>query len=314
MSEFDIPRNIKPNNLKSLGVLGYLIVLNDQIHSYEMKALKNYLNEINLKIEDTCLDSIIKGTEESVSYASSYEAFSGEDTDVKLSLLYLMFVLACVDNHFAEEEDQYINTIRNCIDVSDEQLEYIQESASAEAEELRAQNNKIFIRNVEVKKNLWQRIIDWIKEFFYKLFGIKKQNEEDLYIEYKDTIKKCADIAAEDLSIVEPAYARVLKKCNKTVESIKEYKNSLSLETGISAGVAKTVETFVDVLNGDVLDQTNQELFALKQKKSTISDFTISLIGRTKAGKSTLHSTSKEMDTIIRSICYKLTKCLMRLF
>lgn len=40
------------------------------------------------KIEDTCLDAIIRGVEESVSYASSLEAFSHESTEVKLCLLH----------------------------------------------------------------------------------------------------------------------------------------------------------------------------------------------------------------------------------
>lgn len=88
MQDIGVFQPIKPDNPKSLGVLGYLIVLNNQVHSYEMKALENYLENIDAKIEDTCLDAIIRGVEESVSYASSLEAFSHESTEVKLCLLH----------------------------------------------------------------------------------------------------------------------------------------------------------------------------------------------------------------------------------
>ncbi len=91
MEGYDIKNEVKPENPKALGVLGYLIVLNNQVHSYEMKALENYLESIETKLEDTCLDAIIRGVEESVSYATSYDAFSNESNDVKICLLHLMY-------------------------------------------------------------------------------------------------------------------------------------------------------------------------------------------------------------------------------
>ena len=36
MEGYDIKNEVKPENPKALGVLGYLIVLNNQVHSYEM--------------------------------------------------------------------------------------------------------------------------------------------------------------------------------------------------------------------------------------------------------------------------------------
>lgn len=292
LSDYDIPQIVKPSNSKALGVLGYLVVLNNQVHSYEMKALENYLNSIETSIEDTCLDAIIRGVEESVSYSTSYEAFSKEDIEVKKSLLYLMYVLSYVDNHYADSEDRYISEILKCIELNAEELTLIKELAEKEAKEIRSQNNTIFIRktNVQEKKSIWARFVAWIVRLFRKLFGIKEQSMESDDSEYKQIIEECAETAREDLSIVEPSYSRVITTCQETIEAIRDYKRGLSLETGLSASVAKTVECFADMLNTEVVEQTNREREALEQKKRTISDFTISLIGRTKAGKSTLHA------------------------
>ena len=289
MGDLEIPQMLKPDDPKALGVLGYLIVLNNQVHSYEMKALENYLISIETNIEDTCLDAIIRGVEECVSYATSYEAFSRESTEVKRSLLYLMYVLSYVDNHFADSEEQYIGEILKCIELSGEDLANIKNQAENEANEIRSQNNTIFIRDTGGKKSLWVRIVAWFVRLFNRLAG-KEALSTDADADYKEIIEQCAEIAHEDLSVVEPSYGRVITTCQDTIESVRNYKKSLSLETGLSASVAKTVECFVDMLNTEVVEQLNRERGSLEQKKQTISDFTISLIGRTKAGKSTLHA------------------------
>ncbi len=285
------PLMLKPDNHKSLGVLGYLIVLNDQVHSYEMKALLKYLDDIGVRIEDTCLDAIIRGDDESISFAASVEAFSKEGTEVKICLLYLMFVLSCVDNHYASDEAAYINDICKCIDVSEKRILELKGAALAESKDIRAQNNTIFIRKPsERKKTIWQRIIAWIKRLLNRIRGIAEPLVENQGDNYKEAIEKCAEAAMEDLGVVEPAYRNVIRANSETVEKIEIYKRGLSLETGLSAGVAQTISSFINILNDEVVELTNHESDALEQKKRTISDFTISLIGRTKAGKSTLHA------------------------
>lgn len=291
MDGFCINEAIKPNNLNALGVLGYLIVLNNQVHSYELNALENYLNSIELKLEDTCLDAIIKGTEDSVSYATVSDAFSHEENDVKIGMLYQMYVLSYVDNHFAESEEEYIDCLQKKIVLNDEILTSIKENAQIEARTIRSNNNTIFRREIEDKKgSIWKRIVAWFVWLFSRIFRKDVPVQGDSDKEYKDTIEKCAEIAREDLSVVEPAYNREIINCRNTIESIRAYKKGLSLETGVSANVAKTIDSFLDMLNSEVVEHTNRALESLAQKKSTISDFTISLIGRTKAGKSTLHA------------------------
>ncbi len=291
MSDSIIPELLKPENPRALGVLGYLIVLNNQVHSYELNALESYLKTVGLNLEDTCLDAIIRGSDESVSLSSSREAFSNENPKVKLCLIYMMYVISCVDNHFAESENQYIRDMLKYTDVSSEDLITIKGMALEEAGNIRAQNNTIFIRYPsESRKTIWARIIAWIKKIINKLLGRKEPTPEERIGEYKEIIENCSEIANEDLGVVEPAYNKVINRCQDTIQAIEEYKRSLSLETGLSASVAKTIECFVEMLNTEVVDQTKKELLALEQKKNTISDFTISLLGRTKAGKSTLHS------------------------
>ena len=291
MSTFSGFQNVKPADDRSYGVLGYLIVLNRQIHSYEMAALEKYLDSVDVRIEDTCLDAILRGADTPLSYSAAYDAFSKENTELKLCFLYLMYVLAYADEHFSESEESYIDRIRKCVEISDEVQEAVKEQAKEEAGGIREQHNTIFVRKkTEKKRSVPARIAAWFRRLFYKLFRKDKLSVEDHAKDYEKTIEACAEIAREDLELVRPSYEKLIGCGKDTIAEIRDYKRGLSLETGLSASVAKTVEKFSDILNEEVVEQTEKERISLEQKKRTISDFTISLIGRTKAGKSTLYS------------------------
>jgi GTPase len=82
----------------------------------------------------------------------------------------------------------------------------------------------------------------------------------------------------------------VLQNDKSCIDQLNKYKRSLSLETGLSAEIANIVKLFIEALNENVFKQRQLAEMSLAQKERTITDFTISLIGRTKAGKSTLHA------------------------
>jgi predicted GTPase len=293
MDYINVPKFIKPNNPDSLGVLGTLIVLNKQIHSYELKVLQEYLNEVQIKMEETCLDGIIKGTDTSDSGEKYLNAYSGESPEVQLCLLYLLYVIANVDNNFDDNEKAYIDTILGITSIDIETAESLKNTAIERAGEIRSINNTLFVPELyEEKKTIWQRIIAFFVSLFNKLF--KRDNkplpDSDTDDAYRIAINRCSEIAAEDLRIIEPVYIKAQQKCRNTVESINEFKSKLSLKTELAAQVSQVIGCYTDVVNNEVSDQLAKEQYALEQKRRTVSDFTISLLGRTKAGKSTLHS------------------------
>lgn len=284
----------KPNNLNTLGLLGYLIVANKQIHNYQLEALEEYLTSIETNIFETCLNEILDGRDDSISFATSLSAYETETPEVKKDIYYMLLVLALVDNSIDENEGGVISAVFDKSALTDEQNDAIKELAASDASEIRKIRNTLFIRKKteeQPKLNWIQKILRWFDALLKRLSG--KENIVQPYpeeIEYKTAIDQCAVVASEDFSSLNPIYKHILDSCIGIINEIKAYKRSLSLETGYSADVAEVITTFADILNNDVLGQCQQAQVSLDQKRRTVSDFTISLLGRTKAGKSTLHA------------------------
>ena len=53
----EIVNVLRPDDNNSLGLLGYLITRDDQVHSYQISGLEDYLYLLGLTVENTCLDS-----------------------------------------------------------------------------------------------------------------------------------------------------------------------------------------------------------------------------------------------------------------
>ena len=290
-----------PTNSSSLGVLGYLIIVNKQVHSYQLNILTDYLCALDLNIEDTVIADIIDGKDSSVSLAFSLETFESESEQIQKDLYYVLVALSSVDNAIDENEQTLMDRIISLSKINEEDADNIRSAALEDAGEIRFSQNHLFEKplsapTAEKGENIFFRIIHWITNFFKKLFGKESaprissgvDNRGD--IDYKSAIEQCATVAAEDFKIVRPSYSTVIDKGTECIEKLKKYKLSLSLEIGLSAEVANIVKVFVDALNDNVLTQSRLAEESLIQKERTIPDFTISLIGRTKAGKSTLHA------------------------
>jgi len=282
-----------PDNIETLGVLGYLIVVNKQVHSYQIDALTEYLNLLHLNMNETVLADIIDGKDEAVSFATSLAAFEGEPVNIQKDIYYMLIALSFVDNFIDDNETSLISQIIEGSHINNEDVQKIKQRAMIDAESIRSSQNILFERpqNEKVKENIFWCVIHWIINFFKQLFCPEPEVVDSANdVDYKSMIEKCAVVALEDFKVARPSYSAVIQGGQSCVDELNKYKRSLSLETELSAEVANIVKIFVEALNENVLKQSKLAETSLVQKERTIPDFTISLIGRTKAGKSTLHA------------------------
>lgn len=281
----------------SLGVLGYLIISNKQIHSYQMDVLTDFLNNYNLSIEETVIASILDGKEDAITLNKSLKSFGEESEFVKNELYYISFVLAYVDGALDSSEKVILSQMKTYVKNSF-QLEEIEDTAKDESIKKRETNNVLFVRpkfkQIEEKKSFLQQLISKIILVLKKLLRIPKTNkskdtEKTEILDYKNKIDECSTIAKEDFEKVEPLYEEVLLICENVKNKISDYNELLSLEKGIGEQTAIVIKKYIELLNSDILNETKKQKIAFQQKERTMTDFTISLLGRTKAGKSTLH-------------------------
>lgn len=286
-------RELMPSDMKSLGLLGYVITVNKQVHSYQLLVLSEYLQQFALTIEDTVLTAILDGVETAIPLSVAIEAFSKENRDVQATLVSLSIQLSNIDSRVDRAEETLLDRIFMASQLSKEEVDQLREEATNKAITVRSDNNQLFKppfkRNV--KKSLWQRILTFIKHLLRKIFK-KRETEETATVndDYVSAIARCAEVAKDDFSVVCPAYDRILGICRDAISSLQTINSNFSQEIGLSAEIGKLVAVFTDSLTKITENQTQLAKDALVQKERTLPDFTISLIGRTKAGKSTLHS------------------------
>ena len=122
----------KPGNKNTLGLLGYLIVANKQVHSYQLDALEEYLQSIELCLNDTVLCDIIDGRESSISYTSSLTAFEEENATIQRDLLYMLLLLSLVDDSIDKDEESVINDALSSSNINADEFEIIKKQATTE--------------------------------------------------------------------------------------------------------------------------------------------------------------------------------------
>lgn len=141
---------------------------------------------------------------------------------------------------------------------------------------------------------MFRRLIDYIIAFFCRLFSIPLQtsveNAASQDQDYKAAIQKCAEIAKDDFTVVRPCYEAVISKCSSIVHNLQEQQAHHRYHSKLSDSVSEIVSDFAQNLSDSVLSQSQKSEAELLQKERTLPDFTISLLGRTKAGKTTLHA------------------------
>lgn len=279
-----------PNNENALGVLGYLIVVNQQVHKYQLDALINNLESIGTSIEGSVLNDIIDGKDTAIAYSTVLDAFSEESVKVQEDLLYMLLVLSQLDNVVDTKEEQMISDVYTKSKISIERKTEIEQLALNDALEYRNDNNSLFVNENMSAKGRIQLIKESFIRFWTKARGKKLTKEAADDVDYKKIIQRCAEIAKEDFSVVHPCYDQIISNNETCMQYLEEYKQGISFSNDISAEVALVVKTYLDAVQKNVIEQTQNAEASLSQKERTLPDFTISLLGRTKAGKSTLHA------------------------
>lgn len=281
----------KPNNLDAIGILGYLIIVNRQIHNYQVNIIEEYLNSFEFTINDTPLKAIFEDSENKLKLNEAIDAFKVEDDTVQKNILYLLYMLSYVDSAIDSGEERIVRSTLAAVDIDEQTVEEIRETAINNAFAYRESSNKLFTRSKpEQEKKWYEKVIEWIVAFFKTIFGLNDNTDELERQGYISAIHDCFRVAREDFELIKPSYNSITGICEDTVHEIKTYNSSLPRDTDVAEEVAKVIDAYCNRIKTITSEQEKIAKKSFEQKERTISDFTISLLGRTKAGKTTLHT------------------------
>lgn len=114
--------------------------------------------------------------------------------------------------------------------------------------------------------------------------------------EYDEVIRQCAVIADEDYKFAELALKRALLALSKLGKNIQVAIEDIKHKTGgkgqatTAKEVAKQLEDTRKALSAEIIKEMESVRESLRAKERALNHFSITFMGRTKAGKSTLHA------------------------
>ena len=112
------------NSYKTIGLLGYIIVVNEEIHSRQIQMLNDVLIKYEIVDDDDIIKNILDDKEDKVTYNDCITAFQREDKEVKQIIYRICFQLAIIDSDSAtsnkpdSKEESVLRNLESYMDTS----------------------------------------------------------------------------------------------------------------------------------------------------------------------------------------------------
>ncbi len=170
------------NCIKSIGLLGYIIVVNDEIHSRQIKMLDDVLIRYEIIDDDKIIRDILNDKDEKIAFNDCLIAFQQENRKTKEFIYRICFQLAVIDN------DNFIS------DKPDSKEESV----------LRSLENYMWSINISLQRK------EAISEINNNLY-VNTYNETNSFnLDFASLLS----VASNDYVIYESGFRRIFSECN----------------------------------------------------------------------------------------------------
>lgn len=265
----------------------------------------NELNEFEVNI----LDEYQPLEEESIIYKHRQKIFSDDSdkikpeillqylrthnysTEQKVEILTLLAKTAFGDDYVSPAEKDMIDKVQSALNYGSNDYYNVAENESI----ARLKNDRL---------NTLQKVVGNIENALYDKFADKSKTKTADWLfgslGYSATLEKITHTATHDLERI----IKMVSSINSNLKSTQErLLSAVKLKKGASKEVrevARIVESTAEDFNNIINVSLAENNAMLEKKKRNIRYFSIAFMGRTKAGKSTLHKviTQQEHDDI----------------
>ncbi len=275
-------------------ISSYLIVADEEINDRELNVLNACIKPSEYRA--TQQSKIFSDDDEKITLENLLASIKNINAEDAKKLLKILFSLAYADDFFDPKEISFINRIKDVLNISPEDLKL------AEEEVLNSISDSVEPENLS-----WADILKGtFSALIYELKSDKDKTEEYELLSgayFSKKIKDIANASKEDLTIVEEymsRYSESLENCFKELEEesdrLKQFKRE-DQDVKVFTGI---IEQMNNSTKQELRESLNRSLDVLNKKKRSIHYFTIAFMGRTKAGKSSLHKvvTHEKSDNI----------------
>jgi len=280
-----------------------MVCADQQIHSEESKALRELATQISASQRTLAeMEKILAQDENQLSVEDLARKVSpGQQSEAMSQML----AIAYVDGFCSALERQMAEQVAGIWNwpTGEVQRQFAEVGAFSDTrfvgEHNQQQKPSICARFLKGADSLLSReLVDNIA----KLTGseqIVKQIRREILLtgpEYDEAIRQCAVIADEDYKFAKSALKKALsalsnleKNIQVAIEDIK-HKTSGKGQATTAKEVAKQLEDTRNALSAEIIKEMEIVRESLRAKERALNHFSITFMGRTKAGKSTLHA------------------------
>ncbi|WP_315791432.1 GTPase [Fischerella sp. JS2] len=286
-------------------LLTHMVCADEQIHSEEAKVLRELAQNTNMgthTIEE--MEKILSQDENFVSVENvARQIQQSEQSEAMRQII----AIAYIDGYFSPLEREMADHIAKIWNWSNSEIERLLEQTEKLDRVKRTTDNRdeselsVGARLLKgVDSVLSRALVDNLAKVAPENLGrrIEQLRKEILLAgpEYDDAIQRCTVIATEDYNYAEnslksaySALASLAKNLEKATEAIQQ-KTSNKGQANQAKKVAEQLESTRNALSAKTLKELEGVRELLRAKQRALKHFSIAFIGKTKAGKSTLHA------------------------
>ncbi len=280
----------------------HIVCADQQIHSEESKYLKELGDRTNISqhTKDEMEKILAQNSQHLTVDCIAKQVSVGQQSEVMRQIL----AIAYADGYFAPLERKMVESIATIWNWSTTEIDRI----LTEAESFTNQKNNNQSEQTELsfaarllknekKSALSRALIGMATKVAPETIGrkIEKLEREILLSgpEYDAAIKQCAKIAQEDYHYAELAFNKTEATLKNLIFSLEEVISKIENKNSkatTAKEVAKQLENSKQSLDAEIIKKLAKVRESHQAKQRALNQFSIAFMGRTKAGKSTLHS------------------------
>lgn len=284
-------------------LLTHVICADQQIHNQEAKALRGLAHDTSVG-EQTLLEmEKILGQDEN--HLSLKEVVLQIPELKRDEALNQVLAIAYVDGYFSPLERIVVDQIAKLWGVSEDDIEQKLEKAQGfSRQSLQTEEKDELSIGAQLLKGaeslLSKALVTKLTELAPEHIGEKVERlQREILLsgpEYDEAIQQCAKIASEDFQYSNKALSRTYQSLRNLGQGLQQTINEIKRKTTgqgqyqTAKEVAKQLDLTKKSLLAEILRDLENVRDALRAKQRTLTHFSIAFMGRTKAGKSTLHA------------------------
>ncbi|MBD2445815.1 50S ribosome-binding GTPase [Nostoc sp. FACHB-152] len=283
----------------------HMVCADQQIHSEEAKALQALA--INTKMGERTIVEMEKILAQEETHLSVYDVARQVRPGEQSEAMRQVLAVAYIDGFFSPVERAMVEQIAQIWNWTNGEIENLIEQAQGFSPVNKSSENKedtklsfgaILLKGAD--SILSRALVDNLANIVPENIGRQiKQSRQELLLsgkEYDSAIQQCAAIATEDYKYAALALKGTTETLHNLGKGIQEQLTVIQRQaTGkgqakTAAEVAKQLEATRKALTVEIMKEIESVRQSLSAKERALNHFSIAFMGKTKAGKSTLHA------------------------